>query len=169
MDSQLTKLRETVLSAAEGMSAEQMRWHPEGKWCVAEVLEHLYLTYTGTIKAFERLIASTKPPASPATLKQRWQTFVVLTFNFLPEGRKAPKQTLPRGLPAETIRSELEQKIADMDEVISRCESRFNGAKMLDHPILGPLTAAQWRRFHLVHGKHHAKQIRKLRQGMASK
>jgi hypothetical protein len=30
----------------------------------------------------------------------------------------------------------------------------------MDHPFLGPLTASQWRKFHLVHGRHHARQIR---------
>jgi hypothetical protein len=164
MDSRLKELTEAVISATEGMSAQQMRWHPEGKWCAAEVLEHLYLTYTGTIKAFERLLASPKPLATPATLKQRWQTFVVLRFNYLPHGRKAPRQTVPRGLPAETIKSEVETKIAEMDAVISRCEARFGRSKVLDHPIIGALTAAQWRKFHLVHGKHHVKQIKKLHE-----
>jgi hypothetical protein len=28
--------------------------------------------------------------------------------------------------------------------------------------MLGPLTAGQWRKFHLIHGRHHAKQIRRL-------
>ncbi|MGZ7099671.1 MAG: DUF1569 domain-containing protein [Candidatus Angelobacter sp.] len=34
----------------------------------------------------------------------------------------------------------------------------------MDHPVLGPLTAAEWRKFHLVHGLHHVKQIRSLRE-----
>jgi hypothetical protein len=36
----------------------------------------------------------------------------------------------------------------------------------LDHPILGPLTGGQWRKFHLVHGLHHVKQIRRLRESL---
>jgi hypothetical protein len=31
--------------------------------------------------------------------------------------------------------------------------------------ILGPLTGAQWRKFHLVHGRHHVKQVLHLRAG----
>jgi len=55
-------------------------------------------------------------------------------------------------------------EIAAMGELIQRCEERF-GAKtrLLDHPILGPLTAEQWRKFHWVHGRHHAKQILRLK------
>jgi hypothetical protein len=35
---------------------------------------------------------------------------------------------------------------------------------VLDHLILGPLTAAQWRKFHWIHGRHHVKQILRLRE-----
>jgi hypothetical protein len=91
---------------------------------------------------------------------------VVLGFSYLPEGRKAPKNTEPRGLPLEKVRTEIGLKIAAMDEIIAQCEARFGQeTKILDHTILGPLTAAQWRKFHLVHGRHHAKQIRRLREG----
>jgi hypothetical protein len=58
MDSCLEKLKQALESAVEGMSSERLTWHPAGKWCAAEVLEHLYLTYTGTIKGFERVMTS---------------------------------------------------------------------------------------------------------------
>jgi hypothetical protein len=52
-----------------------------------------------------------------------------------------------------------------MDEAIAQCESRFGKQnRLLDHPILGPLTGRQWRKFHWVHGHHHLKQIQGLRQ-----
>ena len=41
MDSRLEKLKEDLESAVEGMSSEQLNWHLPGKWCAAEVLEHL--------------------------------------------------------------------------------------------------------------------------------
>jgi hypothetical protein len=50
MDIQLKKLKENLESATEDMSSKQLSWHPPGKWCAAEVLEHLYLTYTATIR-----------------------------------------------------------------------------------------------------------------------
>jgi len=49
MDPHLEKLKENLESAVEGMSSEQLSWHPPGKWCAAEVLEHLYLSYVATI------------------------------------------------------------------------------------------------------------------------
>ncbi len=168
MDSLLEDLKQALESAIDGMSTEQMSWHPVGKWCAAEVLEHLYLTYTGTVKGFERVLEAGNALAARATLKQRWQTFVVLRFNYLPEGRKAPTPTMPRGLPLEKVQAEMGLKLHAMDEIMVRCEDRFGDGKLLDHPILGPLTAAQWRKFHLIHGRHHAKQIWRLREQKAS-
>jgi hypothetical protein len=47
-----------------------------------------------------------------------------------------------------------------MDAIIAQCEARFGRrVQVLDHPILGPLTAPQWRKLHLVHGRHHQKQV----------
>ena len=55
MDSCLERLRQAIASATSDMSSEELTRQPEGKWSAAEVLEHLYLTYTGTQKAFRAL------------------------------------------------------------------------------------------------------------------
>jgi hypothetical protein len=164
MDTLLEELKREIDSAVNGMSIQQMSWHPAGKWCATEVLEHLYLTYIGTLKGFERVLDGGKPIAGRASARQRWRAFVVLRFNYLPEGRKAPKQTVPRGLAVETVRGEFGLKLEAMDKIITQSEARFGRGKVLDHLILGPLTAAQWRKFHWIHGRHHVKQILQLRQ-----
>jgi hypothetical protein len=168
MDPRLDKIKQSLESAVEGMSNEQWSWHPPGKWCAAEILEHLYLTYTGTIKGFERVMTSGKPLASRASMSHRVRTLVVVGFGHMPAGVKAPAVSVPKGLPAEAVRNELGAKIAEMDAIIARCEERFGGrVHVLDHPILGPLTAPQWRKLHVVHGRHHRKQLLRLRQSAA--
>jgi hypothetical protein len=162
-DRRLETLQQEIALAIEALSPEQLRRHPLGKWCIVEVLEHLYLTYTGTLKGFERVAAAEKPLATSSTLKQRAQTFVVIGLGYLPSGREAPPVSRPRGTAAETVLAEIGPKIAEMDAAIARCEEKFGRTQLLDHPILGPLSAAQWRKFHLVHGRHHVKQIRALR------
>jgi hypothetical protein len=97
------------------------------------------------------------------------RTFVVFGFNYMPSGRKAPERNLPRGLHGKDLqgkdmRAEIAAKITAMDELLTQCEARFGRSKLLDHPILGPLTAGQWRKFHLIHGRHHTKQIQRLRE-----
>jgi len=170
MDSHLEKLERALSECMAGMSREEMSWHPPGKWCAAEVLEHLYLSYAGTVKGFERVAAAGKPLATVATWAQRRQTLVVVSLGYMPPGRKAPAVAVPRGLPPEKVRTEILPAIRKMDEIITRCEAAFGKRdKLLDHPILGPLTAAQWRKLHLVHGLHHVKQIRSRRRAATKK
>jgi hypothetical protein len=167
MGPHLQRLQEKIASAVAGLSAEQMSWHPPEKWCAAEVLEHLYLTYTATTKGFERVAEAGKALASPANFKQRVSAVVVLGFGYLPTGREAPPVARPRGVPQAKVLAEMGPEIARMDDVIGRCEEKIGHAKkLLDHPVLGPLTGAQWRKFHLVHGLHHVKQIRRLRRDL---
>lgn len=169
MKSDLQELHRAIASAIEGMSLEHMTRHPDGKWSVAEILGHLSLSYGGTTKAFERCLQAGRPLATIPSFKSRLAVLIVTNFGYLPEGRKAPSHTEPRGVPAETVRSAIREQILAMDEVIAKCEEQFGKkTRVLDHPILGPLTARQWRRFHLVHGKHHLKQIRRLRESNPS-
>jgi hypothetical protein len=165
VDPRLHQLQEEIAAAVAGFSTEQFSWHLPGKWCAGEILEHLYLTYTGTAKGFERVAAAGKPLATNSTWRQRTRKLIVVTLGYMPSGREAPPVARPRGLPTEQVRSEIGSKIAEMDETIARCEAKFGSSRyVLDHPSLGPLTPAQWRKFHLVHGLHHVKQIRRLRE-----
>jgi hypothetical protein len=165
MDSRLDKLRETLGAAVEGMSSEQWSWHLPGKWSAAEVLEHLYLSYVGTINGFERVMGNGKPLATRASMRQRALTLVCLGMSHIPAGLKAPPIVQPKGLPVEKVRNEIGEKMLAMDAIIAQCEVRFGRrVHVLDHPILGPLNATQWRKLHLVHGRHHLKQLLHLRE-----
>jgi Protein of unknown function (DUF1569) len=164
VDPHLERLRREIAEAVAGLSAEQLSWRPAGKWCSAEILEHLHLTYTGTVKGFGRLAEAGKPLATMPTWKHRAQSLIVIGFGYLPSGREAPAVARPRGIPFETVRAEIGSKIDEMDRLLTECETKFGKrAKVLDHPILGPFSIGQWRKFHLVHGLHHVKQIRRLR------
>ncbi|MEY2412287.1 MAG: hypothetical protein QOD84_893 [Acidobacteriaceae bacterium] len=169
MDPVLANLRKEVESVCEGMSTDAMARHSEGKWSAAEVLEHLSLTYGGTIKGFQRCLQAGKPLATAATLRSRIGAYVVTSLGYLPEGRTAPENTKPKGKSMEMVRDTIGPLIAEMDELIGNCERLYGSSIcLLDHPIIGPLTARQWRRFHWIHGKHHLKQIKRLRETQRS-
>jgi hypothetical protein len=101
------------------MSSDQWTWHLPGKWCAAELLEHLYLTYAGTIKGFERVMAAGKPLASRPSMENRLRAFVVVGLGHMPGGVKAPAVTVPKGLPTAKVREEFGAKIAEMDAISS--------------------------------------------------
>ena len=132
MDSRLEKLKENLESAVVGMSSEQLSWHPPLKWCAAEVLEHLYLAYAGTIKGFEKIIAGRKPLATKASMAHRVLTFVVVGLGHMPAGRKAPAISQPRGLPAEQKRDWGKRfESANKPSNPARSMSRFRSASVL--------------------------------------
>lgn len=160
----LERLKGEIASSIDDITEGELRFHSPGKWCIAEVLEHLYLTYTGTLKGFERMTAAGHPLATAPTLKQRLQAFIVVGLGYMPSGRDAPRVARPRGLAAEMVLADIGRKVGEMDAMIARCEKEFGEGKLLDHPFLGPLSGHGWRKFHFVHGRHHLKQIRQLRK-----
>ena len=92
MDPRLQKLQQEIASAIAGMPAEEMSAHAPGKWSASEILEHLYLTYTGTIKGFQRVVEAGKPlAATSSTWTHRARTLVVVGFGHLSSGRKSPE------------------------------------------------------------------------------
>ena len=152
-----------IEQATAGMSAEDLSRHPEGKWCAAEIVEHLLITYTSTTKGLRKVLAAGKPLATRPTLKNRVFQFAVLDAEYFPKGRKAPEATLPKGLdPAQVVRV-VSQMLPDMDAAITECERKYGKVRIADHPVLGPLTAVQWRTFHFVHARHHMKQVERLK------
>jgi DinB superfamily len=151
--------------AISNMTAEELLRHPEGKWSIAEILEHLLLTYKGTTKGLERCLQGGKPLASSPTLKQRVSAILVGTLGYFPNGRQAPDRTCPRGMPPQEVIAQIFPQLIAMDDLIAKCETRYGlRTLLLDHPIIGPLTGRQWRGFHGAHGRHHIKQIRQLRK-----
>lgn len=156
----MAKLHAAISSAIRGANIEDLTRHPEDKWSAAEILEHLNLTYVGTIKNLERRLKEGKPTTSARTAKF-WQRMTVTRLGFFPPGRKSPERVAPRGTPVTHVVAEILDNLTRMDSVISHCESHFSArTPIADHPALGPLTAAEWRGFHLTHGLHHVKQIR---------
>jgi hypothetical protein len=164
MHRKLQRLRAELERAIAGIRPEDLSRRPEGKWCAAEILEHLKLTYAGTIKHLQhRLDEGT--PAKAARNGKRWQRFLVIRLGYFPRGRQSPPGVRPRGAPPEAVIAEVFQNIEKMERVIGECERIFGKRiPIADHFVLGPLTAGEWRGFHLTHGKHHARQIVSLKE-----
>jgi hypothetical protein len=149
-----------VLDATKdaGPGAGQRR-DPE-KWSIAEIVEHLTRAYSGTAKGFERCVEKGTSLATSTTLKQRLQQFALISLGIFPEGRQAPKHILPTGaIDLGAVIDAVRRDLARLDEAAIRTRDALGDGKMLDHPIIGALTVDQWLKFHVVHTRHHAKQI----------
>lgn len=161
MASYLERLHRELEDAIAGRTENSMAQAPAGKWNPSQILEHLFLTYKNTNRGLAKCLDKGAPLATSANLTQRIGTLLVINLGYLPGGRKAPERAVPRGMPHEEVRSTIFAEIQRMESGLNDCERRFGAStRIMDHPFLGPLTASQWRKFHWVHGRHHAKQIR---------
>ncbi|MCX6546196.1 MAG: DinB family protein [Acidobacteria bacterium] len=133
------------------------------RWSVAQILDHLLRTYTSTAYILNRCVGQNKPKGRRPTLRERVAAWVVVDLGHFPTGSQAPAVALPSPSPAPTVRDDALAALAQLDGAAAAAEARFGRrTKLANHPILGPLDAGQWRRFHFVHTRHHMKQIARL-------
>jgi hypothetical protein len=169
MNKWLVKIEGILTSATEGMIEAQLTWHPEGKWSTAQVLEHLAKTYTGTSRGFEKALAAQRSLATRATPWQHFARITVVGLGYFPRGRKSPEVVVPNSnWTGEHAIKTIREELAKLYEAQEKVEKLFSGVPVVDHPVMGPLTPAQWAKFHYVHARHHAKQIAGLRRQMAT-
>lgn len=165
MSEYIPRLQEAIASAIHGVSREEVLRERDGKWSVAQVLEHLYLTYTGTVKGCERTLASSSSLATPQSAQQRLKTMVIVSLGYYPRGIEAPRQVRPKGIPVDQVVSDIQRQITLMDDSLKLCEQKLGkDNKLFNHPVLGALTGEQWRKFHWLHGRHHVRQILEFRK-----
>lgn len=153
-----------VEDATRGGGAECATRRAPEQWSVVEVVEHLQRAYLGTAKGFERCLDKDAPMATTQTPRQRLLTFALVNLGYFPEGRQAPKHIIPAGdLDLPAVLDAVRRDLARLDAAAIKTRERFGSAKVVDHPILGAFTVDQWLKFHLIHTRHHAKQIRARR------
>ena len=156
--------RSLIDSAIAGLDDEQGAIRFAGRWSIAQIVEHLDRTYTGTSKGLLRCLDAGSTRTTAPTLRGRLRRFVVVTLGWFPSGIEAPRHVVPSGeLPLSAVAARARQHLAEMDEVLARAAERFGRGAVLDHPILGPFSIADWARFHRVHTRHHCAQIRDRR------
>jgi hypothetical protein len=161
MDSYFARLQQELEDAIAGASPADLGRGPVGKWNPGQILEHLYRTYRGTNYGISKCIEKDAPLVSPATLKHRVGTFLICNLGYMPGGFKAPERARPQGMPVEKVLQSIFPELRVLESGLATLDSKFGTKqKVLNHPVIGPLTTEQWRKFHLAHGRHHARQIR---------
>ena len=107
---------------------------PDGTWCTAEVLEHLYLTYTGTVKGLGAVSAGRKTPGQSDHPEAASTIALVIGLNYFPQGSKSPERARPKGMSADKVMAEIGSQIATMGELLAECEARYGAANQSDGP-----------------------------------
>lgn len=171
MHSILSTLERDLASALRGLDdgQTQLRLSPDPAcWSIHQVVQHLLLTYASTITSFESRLAKGTPTRSSPTAPQRLAKFVVITLGLMPGRRLAPAEVSPpppaRPLSGDVLSATIASSLTELDIIIAQAGHAFGTAPCLSHFALGPLSASEWRRFHLCHGRHHIRQINAIRR-----
>jgi hypothetical protein len=154
-----------------GLSDQQTQLRPRldsRRWHIQQIVGHLLLTYALTLTAMDTQIAKAHRTQASLSFSQRLWQFVVLRLGWLPRRRKAPAITTPDPHAAPINGAQLSSALASaltaLDARITAAEQLFGRRRRsVRHMLLGPLSLNQWRRFHLVHGRHHLRQIAAIR------
>ena len=169
----LDQIRELLANPLAGRSAEQTARHPANdptRWSAHQVIEHLSATWRSTANGIEDRLQKDRPLRTRPTFAQRCMRLAVCECGFFPKGRKAPLPVQPgepegEPLNGDELIARFSETLAGMDLMLSRIEPQAKNAPVLTHFLLGPLNVQQWRRFHLVHARHHVAQIERAIRG----
>jgi hypothetical protein len=172
MNSVLDQLQREMASSLRGLDATQTQLHPPSapeKWSIQQIVEHLLLTYSGAELALNARLAKRRPTAAKPSAFQHIQQFSVYRLGFFPGRRQAPSMVSPTAptkhpLSGEELTTAARQHLTRFDALCTETEHLFGAKQCASHNVLGPLSVDQWRRFQLIHGRHHLKQIAAIRK-----
>ncbi|MCU1223291.1 MAG: hypothetical protein JWQ42_1384 [Edaphobacter sp.] len=170
MNPTLQQLQNEVADSLRGLDSAQTQTVPPGqpdKWSIQQIAQHLCLTYTSTEAAIHGRLIKGRPTRAKPTMLQWIAQYFVTVFGYFPHGREAPSAVVPPSggerLSGEDLSRAAAECLARIDKLFDQAEALFGQRRCITHEVLGPLSIHQWRRFHLVHGRHHIRQILGLR------
>ncbi len=161
MHEHLQRARSAIEGATAHLTVELIGRAFPGKWSVAEILEHLTLTFTTNADALAKALASGEPRAARPTLLQFLGRVLVIDLGVFPRAN-APAAVTPRGsIPPERAREAIAAALVRVDAALELAAARFGErTPLLRHAYFAGLTVRQWRRFHWRHTRHHMRQVR---------
>ncbi len=168
MHSTLAVLDAKLTEALAGLDTPEMQLGPFGKWSKQQIADHLILTYKASEAVLTNRISRGRPTRASPNVSQRLAQFVVLTLGHFPTGRGAPPEVMPGSdtgpRSGDDLLHEARQCLSRVDDLLVQTSNAFGRTKKsVSHLVLGPISPDQWRRFHLVHGLHHIRQITAIR------
>lgn len=166
----LRRCRDELLETVRDLTVADAEAATDGKWSIAGILEHLDLAYTMNAAGLVRRLEKGTPQAGHANLKQRLARLVIVKAGYFPTGRKAPDAVVPTGRRFAELSAVIGPHLMVLDQQLLEAARVFGARRaVLNHPILGPFSVNDWRRFHWIHTRHHLRQIRDRAKGNGQK
>lgn len=159
----LTRTRQDLLDAVEGVTEAQARWKPApDRWSILEYVEHLAVSDDELIAMIER---SLKTPAKPETEEERRAREQKIRETPIARGvNRAPEILQPGGKfasLADAVTAFLEARDRTLE--YARTTQEDLRSHFTPHTVLGPLDGYQWLTGNAHHAETHAGHIREIR------
>lgn len=158
----LGELHDLVLGPLRGRPDDDWTRGPTGKWTPAQIVEHLALGLELSAQTFVARRGHAPMARRRRTPAEKIAKLLILGFRWFPPGRRAPERTTPA--PGVTRQAAEPHFLAGLAtwKAIERDLLPARGRDLfVKHPRLGDLTVEEWIRFHVVHARHHARQIKR--------
>ena len=126
----------------------------------------------GTRTTLQERLTKGRPGRHVRRCRTEWALqLMILSAGHMPRGVGAPRETTPKeNLPPTGVRElvqRLETAIESLDATMDECRHRFGMERVGRHFLLGPLRIDQWRRYHVLHLRHHLTQVSELRETLS--
>jgi hypothetical protein len=133
------------------------------RWCAQQVMEHLILTYKLTSDSVSRQLKSGKVPRNRRNVLEFLLRVQTLGLGYMPSGIPSIRAFRPGELTPEdgpAIAARFLAAAEEMDHHLVEARRKFGIQACGEHPFFGVMRVDEWRRYHSVHAKHHAIQLR---------
>jgi hypothetical protein len=157
---------EPLAEQIAGLSLQEAQVHPlpgQGRWSPQQIVEHLILTYEQTADSVARQLKSGRVPKN----RRGWLEFVIrlqaLGFGYMPSGVPATLATRPSEYEAqagEAIAARFMEAAESMDVQLVAARKKFGIQGCGEHAFYGVMRVDEWRRYHSLHARHHAAQLK---------
>jgi hypothetical protein len=135
----------------------------QGRWSAQQVLEHLILTYELTSESVNRQLKTGRVPRNRRSILEFLLRVQTIGLGYMPNGIPAIRAFRPEECTPEdglSIAGRFMQAAEDMDLLLVAARKKFGIEASGQHPLFGVMRVDEWRRYHALHARHHAPQLR---------
>jgi hypothetical protein len=160
VDRHLARIEPMILHPVHRLSADDWHRAPPGKWTVAQIVQHLAISIDVVAKLFAERgeKGGMRRRAKPHETVMR---HLVLGAGRIPGLPRVSDLANPEEDPdPDLITAQLRMGVEEFTRLANEWPEARREDVFVRHPLLGDLNLPEWVRFHYLHCRHHAREIR---------
>ena len=157
---QMERVEPMILNPVRRLEGEEWHRAPDGKWSIAQIVEHMAKLTDLVATQFEKRAEHGKMERT-CTPKQSLARHVVLGLGKPPRTRTIPSSVEPDERPdTELVKAQFRMGVNRLLHLVATWPLERQVDIFVRHVSLGDLNLPEWGRFLYVHGRHQSHRIR---------